>query len=89
MVRQFSLLALTILSLAACASEPEKQWYRPGGNYTTADFRRDEADCTKNKRLDEECLRERGWIAISADQDVDTRMQGGPGLAKPGRFAPK
>ncbi len=88
--RRIVLLALTVLSLTACASDPEKQWYKPGGNYTVAEFQRDQADCTKSRVLDEECLKERGWIAISADKDETVRMQGGlGGTPKPGRYAPK
>ena len=89
--RLIFLLAVTVLSLTARASDPEKQWYKPGGNYTVAEFQRDRADCTKNKVLDEECLKERGWIAISADTDKGPPpMKGGLGDApKPGRYAPK
>ena len=85
--RRIFLLAVTALSLTACASEPLKQWYKPGGNYTMAEFQRDEAACTQNKVLDEECLKARGWTALSADRDKGPApMQGGPGTAKP-RFA--
>lgn len=63
------LLAIIMLSLYACASETAKQWYKPGDNYTVADFERDQTACTKNRVLDEACLRERGWAAITADDD--------------------
>ena len=37
-----TLIALaSALSLAACASDPDKQWYKPSGNYTSAEFERD------------------------------------------------
>jgi hypothetical protein len=67
--RPILLLAATLSSLTACASEPERQWYKPGGNYTVAEFQRDQAACTKNRVLDEECLKGRGWISISADKE--------------------
>ncbi len=77
--RRILLLAAIVLPLAACASTPEKQWYKPGGNYTMAEFRQDQSACTRNKVLDEECLRARGWVAISADEDKGpTPMHGGP-----------
>ena len=63
------LLAITTLSLGACASETAKQWYKPGDNYTVAEFQRDQTACTKSRVLDEACLRERGWVAITADDD--------------------
>jgi hypothetical protein len=77
-----------VLSLNACATETEKQWYKPGANYTMAEFHRDEAACTKNKVLDEECMKERGWVALSADKDTIAPMQGGLQSPKPGRYAP-
>jgi hypothetical protein len=55
------------LSLTACTSDPEKQWYKPAGNYTTAEFERDSTACTKSGKLDEECLKQRGWVSLSGD----------------------
>ena len=41
-VMRSSLLLLTaVVALAACASGSEKQWTKPGGDYTTAEFQRD------------------------------------------------
>jgi hypothetical protein len=89
-VRRIVFLALTVLSLAACASEQEKQWYKPGRNYTVAEFDRDQAECTKNKVLDEQCLKDRGWVAISADQDKGPpRMKGGSQLEDTRHYGPK
>jgi len=86
--RWILLLAMFTLSLAACATESDKQWYKPGANYTMAEFQRDEAECTKNKVVDEECLKERGWVSITADTYKAPPMQGGPTPQKP-RSAPK
>ena len=69
MARRILLLAIATLLLGACAFETPKQWYKPGDNYTVAEFQRDQTACTKNRVLDEACLRERGWAAISADED--------------------
>jgi hypothetical protein len=68
-IRGILLVAATALSVSACASGPERQWYKPGGNYSVAEFQRDQAACTKNREVDEECLKTRGWIPISADKD--------------------
>jgi hypothetical protein len=91
MSRWMLLLATYALLLVACATEVEKQWYKPGASYTMAEFQRDQAACTKNKVVDEECLRERGWVAISVDKDTSVPMQGG--LQTPDkdkrRYAPK
>lgn len=82
------LLAAAVVSLGACSSAPEKQWYKPGRNYTVADFQRDQAGCTKDGVFDEQCMRDRGWVAISADEDKLPPMQGGPTPGKQ-RYAPK
>ena len=86
--RLFLLMAI-VVATSACASEPERQWYKPGGNYTMAEFQRDEAACTKNKALDEQCMKDLGWVAISTDPYRGAPpMQGGPPAAKQ-RYAPK
>jgi hypothetical protein len=48
------------LMIAGCAQD--KQWMKVGEPYTTAEFRRDYADCSKKGSLDGECLRARGWV---------------------------
>ena len=55
-------------ALAGCASA-EKQWYKPGADYSVADFRRDRDTCEKGGKLDEECLKQRGWVPLSVDRD--------------------
>jgi hypothetical protein len=62
------LLALLLVSLAACTSAPEKQWYKPGASYTVADFQRDEKACTNNRVVDEDCLKARGWVPLSVEE---------------------
>jgi hypothetical protein len=59
-----------LIVLAACAEPaPDKQWYKPNVNYTQADFERDRAACTekKSKTLDEDCMKDRGWVALGGD----------------------
>jgi PBP1b-binding outer membrane lipoprotein LpoB len=69
MKRLLLLLSVAALMLAACSSsESEKQWYKPNVNYTAADFERDRLACTdKRKVLDEGCMKQRGWTALSGD----------------------
>jgi len=62
--------AALVAVLVSCSIEPEKQWYKPGvEHYTTQDFDRDVASCTdkKTKVIDEDCLKEKGWMPLSAD----------------------
>ncbi|HEV8437919.1 MAG TPA: hypothetical protein VGT40_07480 [Methylomirabilota bacterium] len=77
--RRTLLLAFALLSLGACASEPDKQWYKAGGNYTVAEFQRDEVACTKNRVLDEACLKGRGWLPLTVDEKKATPPQAAPG----------
>jgi len=63
------LLALALSSLVACSSlAPPKQWYKPGINYTVAEFQRDRTACTKDRVVDEDCLRQHGWVSLSGDE---------------------
>jgi hypothetical protein len=57
-----------MLLLGGCAGEPDKQWYKPGGSYTVAEFEQDRKACTRSGELDEACLKDRGWIAVSPDR---------------------
>jgi len=68
-------LLLVAATLAGCATE--KYWMKVGEPYTTAEFRRDYAECSKSKNgsLDEECLRARGWVDMKpskGDRAADT-----------------
>ena len=48
-----------------CASD-DREWMKVGEKYTTAEFRRDYAECSRSGRLDEACLRSRGWVDVKA-----------------------
>lgn len=61
------LVAALGLALGACSLDPEKQWYKPSGNYSASEFERDTKACTKDRVLNEECLRDRGWVPLSGD----------------------
>jgi len=61
-------LAVLVFAAIGCSLEPERQWYKPGSqSYTVAEFQRDHAECTKNRQLDEPCLRARGWVPLTGD----------------------
>ena len=62
----FVLLALAVLA-AGCGGISETQWYKPGENYTVAEFQRDHAACTKKGELDTACMKQRGWVSLSGD----------------------
>jgi hypothetical protein len=73
MTRMKRLIALlpiaALIFAAACNIAADKQWYKPNENYTAADFARDSAACTdkKLKTLDEDCMKDRGWVALGGD----------------------
>lgn len=61
---RIALVALTAAAaVAGCAQD--KQWMKVGQPYTTEEFRRDYADCSKGGKLDETCLRSRGWVSVT------------------------
>ena len=74
---RFALALVVIASLlASCGRATEKQWYKPNANYTVAEFEQDRRACTRERQLDEACLRQKGWVSLSADGPVkDTSPQ--------------
>ena len=66
------LLAVLLGSATGCASLGEPLWYKPGGTYTTAEFNRDRDSCTRDKTLDPECMKTKGWVPVSPDRPATT-----------------
>jgi hypothetical protein len=66
-------LLIAAATLAGCAQE--KQWMKVGQSYTTTEFRRDHAECSKGSKLDDDCMRARGWVDVKpskGDRAADT-----------------
>jgi hypothetical protein len=53
------------LALAACSTGDDRQWLKVDQKYTTEEFRRDFAACTRDGKLDDPCMRTRGWVAVN------------------------
>jgi hypothetical protein len=53
--------------------------------YTTEDFRRDYAECSKSGKLDEVCLRSRGWVDVTNYSKTEAPKTSGPSPS-PGRY---
>ena len=66
------LLAVLLGSAAGCASLNEPVWYKPGGDYSTAEFNRDRDSCTRDKTLDPECMKAKGWVSVNPDRPTPT-----------------
>lgn len=62
------LIFVALLAVAGCSSERDRQWYKPAANYTTAEFTRDRDACTKGRVLDEQCMKEKGWVPLTSDR---------------------
>lgn len=65
------LTAVALLAAAGCASDG-REWLKPNEKYTTEEFRRDHAACSKSGKLDDTCMRSRGWVAVNPGR-VETR----------------
>jgi hypothetical protein len=70
------LLAVVVaFIMIGCGSEQDRQWFKPDGNYTVAEFKRDRDECTKDKVLDEACLKQRGWVPVTSDPSAPTKAK--------------
>lgn len=73
-----------LLALAACASE-ERQWMKVNEKYTTEEFRRDYQECSRGPRLDETCMRARGWVDVRPGRAEKAPEPERAGVAPKGR----
>jgi len=67
------LTAAALLALAGCASDDDRQWLKLNQKYTTEEFQRDHAACSKGGKLDDACMRSRGWVAVNRFGKGETR----------------
>ena len=60
-------LALVVIGAALAGCSAEKQWMKVGESYTTAEFQRDYAECSKTKtgELNDDCMRAKGWVEMA------------------------
>jgi hypothetical protein len=70
-------LAASLLAVG-CSSDRDRQWYKPGANYTVAEFNRDRDECTKGRELDEPCMKQRGWVPLSSDREPSSEIKPAP-----------
>lgn len=86
MTGRYALLLLVVASLlpVGCSAERDRQWSKPSGNYTTAEFGRDRDQCTpKGKELDEQCMKERGWVPLTSDREPPSSVKPAQGPRGP------
>jgi hypothetical protein len=76
------ILAAALLAGAGCASD-DRQWLKLNEKYTTEDFRRDHAACSKGGKLDDTCMRSRGWVAVNPSGKAETKDPNAHNLGPP------
>ena len=61
--------------LVGCGSDRDRQWYKPNANYTVDEFKRDRDSCTKDKELDEACMKQKGWVPLTSDRPTAPKAE--------------
>jgi len=57
-------LVWLVPALGGCVTD-EREWMKLYERYTVAEFTRDRDACTKNGKIDDACMRSRGWVAVT------------------------
>ncbi len=82
-----ALASIALFSVTECTLEPDRQWYKPNQDISAAELKRllqrDYAECSKNRVLDESCMRQRGWVSLSGDREPPARPQQPTGKSAP------
>jgi hypothetical protein len=63
-------------ALTGCASDT-RQWMKVDQKYTTyttEEFRRDYRECSPGGKLDDECMKSRGWVAVSPGKAEEKKV---------------
>jgi hypothetical protein len=79
-LQRLPVLLAVALAVSACSSARDVEWLKVNQKYTTAEFRRDYAECEKSGKLDE-CLQSRGWVSVTAPNIPKPTV---PDMRKPG-----
>jgi hypothetical protein len=60
------LLALlaALPALGGCVTD-EREWMKLNERYTVAEFQRDRDACMKDGKIDDACMKARGWVAVN------------------------
>jgi hypothetical protein len=66
-----TLTLAALLAVAGCATDT-REWMKVSERYTTEEFRRDHAACSKSGKLDDGCMRARGWVAVNPGAKTET-----------------
>jgi hypothetical protein len=64
LTRRGVLVLGVLAALGGCAEDRQRDWMKVDQRYTVEDFRRDHAECSRSGKLDEACMRSRGWVDV-------------------------
>jgi hypothetical protein len=56
---------LVALATCGCGGSDTREWMKLDSTYTTAEFRRDLQECMVKGKLDDDCMKARGWVAVT------------------------
>ncbi len=62
------------VALTACGSLDDREWMKVDQRYTTEEFRRDYRECSKDGKLDDECMKSRGWVAVTPGKAEEKKV---------------
>jgi hypothetical protein len=68
-----ALLALLVVvpALGGCVTD-EREWMKLNERYTVAEFQRDREACMVKGKIDDACMRSRGWVAVNPGGKAET-----------------
>ena len=69
--RGLSALLLVLPALGGCVTD-EREWMKLNERYTVAEFQRDREACMKAGKIDDACMRSRGWVAVNPVGKAET-----------------
>ena len=72
------LTPITLAAVLTACGGGSREWMKLNEKYTTEDFRRDYAECSKSGKLDEDCMRSRGWVDVSSNSKVEAPKASSP-----------
>ena len=70
-VRGLWVLVLALPVLGGCVTD-EREWMKLNSRYTVAEFQRDREACMKSGKIDDACMKSRGWVAVNPGGKVET-----------------
>jgi hypothetical protein len=85
-MKRCALIALSVLALfSGCGTTDKRQWMKLSQQYTVEEFRRDYKDCSPTGKLDDACMRNRGWVDMAGQDEKQQQTDPRGKYVSPGR----